>query len=137
MPTIASGSTTAWIQRGTTTGSTGCGVARGSGAADASGPGPSGSCSTPPAPMSSSPSCMCEVCARRRRCTSVCGLTAILFVGDVVGSAGRRALRTMLGELRDELAADFVVVNGENAAGGIGITPKHADELFRAGADVI
>ena len=43
----------------------------------------------------------------------------------------------MLGSLRAELGADFVVVNGENAAGGIGITPKHADELFGAGADVI
>jgi 2',3'-cyclic-nucleotide 2'-phosphodiesterase len=64
-------------------------------------------------------------------------LTSILFVGDVVGSAGRRVLRTMLGDLRTELRADFVVVNGENAAGGIGITPKHADELFKAGADVI
>jgi 2',3'-cyclic-nucleotide 2'-phosphodiesterase len=64
-------------------------------------------------------------------------LTAILFVGDVVGSAGRRAIRTVLGDLRAELQADFVVVNGENAAGGIGITPKHADELFKAGADVI
>jgi 2',3'-cyclic-nucleotide 2'-phosphodiesterase len=64
-------------------------------------------------------------------------LTTILFVGDVVGSAGRRTVRSMLGDLRAELGADFVVVNGENAAGGIGITPKHADELFAAGADVI
>jgi metallophosphoesterase (TIGR00282 family) len=64
-------------------------------------------------------------------------LTSILFVGDVVGSTGRRVARAMLGPLRDELGADFVVVNGENAAGGIGITPKHADELFAAGADVI
>jgi metallophosphoesterase (TIGR00282 family) len=64
-------------------------------------------------------------------------LTAILFVGDVVGSTGRRVLKTMLDGLRTEFAADFVVVNGENAAGGIGITPKHADELFKAGADVI
>jgi metallophosphoesterase (TIGR00282 family) len=64
-------------------------------------------------------------------------LTAILFVGDVVGSAGRRTVRNMLGDLRAELNADFVVVNGENAAGGIGITPKHADELFKAGADVV
>ena len=62
---------------------------------------------------------------------------AILFVGDVVGSSGRRVAQAMLGPLRDELGADFVVVNGENAAGGIGITPKHAEELFRAGADVI
>ena len=64
-------------------------------------------------------------------------LTSILFVGDVVGSASRRVIRTMLPELRAELGAHFVVVNGENAAGGIGITPKHADELFAAGADVI
>jgi metallophosphoesterase (TIGR00282 family) len=64
-------------------------------------------------------------------------LSAILFVGDVVGSAGRRVARALLGELRAELGADFVVVNGENASGGIGITPKHADELFKAGADVI
>jgi metallophosphoesterase (TIGR00282 family) len=56
-------------------------------------------------------------------------LSSILFVGDIVGSAGRRVAQAMLGP--------FVVVNGENAAGGIGITPKHADELFRAGADVI
>ena len=62
---------------------------------------------------------------------------AILFVGDVVGSSGRRVAQAMLGPLREELSADFVVVNGENAAGGIGITPKHAEELFRAGADVI
>ena len=64
-------------------------------------------------------------------------LTSILFVGDVVGSAGRRVARTMLRGLRDELGADFVIVNGENASGGIGITPKHADELFGAGADII
>jgi metallophosphoesterase (TIGR00282 family) len=64
-------------------------------------------------------------------------LTAILFVGDVVGSTGRRVIRSMLADLRTELGADFVVVNGENASGGIGITPKHADELFSAGVDVI
>ena len=43
----------------------------------------------------------------------------------------------MLSDLRTELGATFVVLNGENASGGIGITPKHADELFSAGADVI
>jgi 2',3'-cyclic-nucleotide 2'-phosphodiesterase len=64
-------------------------------------------------------------------------LTAILFVGDVVGSTGRRVVRSMLPDLRSELGADFVVVNGENASGGIGITPKHADELFSTGVDVI
>jgi hypothetical protein len=64
-------------------------------------------------------------------------LTTILFVGDVVGSTGRRVLRAMLADLRAEFEVDFVVVNGENASGGIGINPKHADELFKAGADVI
>ncbi len=64
-------------------------------------------------------------------------MTAILFVGDVVGSTGRRVIRSMLTGLRSELGADFVVLNGENASGGIGITPKHADELFAAGVDVI
>jgi 2',3'-cyclic-nucleotide 2'-phosphodiesterase len=64
-------------------------------------------------------------------------LTAILFVGDVVGSTGRRVIRSMLADLRTEFRADFIVLNGENASGGIGITPKHADELFAAGADVI
>src|SRR5689334_20243284 len=43
----------------------------------------------------------------------------------------------MLPALRDRFTADFVVVNGENAAGGIGITPKNADEMFNAGVDVI
>jgi metallophosphoesterase (TIGR00282 family) len=60
-----------------------------------------------------------------------------LFIGDVVGRAGRRTLRTLLPGLREELAADFVVANGENAAGGVGITPKEADELFAAGVDAI
>ena len=64
-------------------------------------------------------------------------MTAILFVSDVVGSTGRRVIRSMLADLRAELRADFVVLNGENASGGIGITPKHAEELFSAGADVI
>jgi metallophosphoesterase (TIGR00282 family) len=64
-------------------------------------------------------------------------VTSLLFVGDVVASAGRRALRALLPALREELEADFVVVNGENAAGGVGITPKTADDLFDAGADVI
>src|SRR5215212_6179255 len=80
---------------------------------------------------------MPQVCAGRGRCSSVCALTTILFVGDVVGSAGRRVLRAMLDDLRNEFAADFVVVNGENASGGIGINSKHADEVFKAGADVI
>ena len=64
-------------------------------------------------------------------------MTAILFVGDIVASAGRRTLRRCSPGCARSSALDFVVVNGENAAGGIGITPKHADELFAAGVDVI
>jgi metallophosphoesterase (TIGR00282 family) len=64
-------------------------------------------------------------------------VTAVLFLGDVVGRAGRRVVRELVPALRDELAADFVVVNGENAAGGLGITPKEADEMFGVGVDVI
>jgi 2',3'-cyclic-nucleotide 2'-phosphodiesterase len=64
-------------------------------------------------------------------------VTAILFIGDVVARAGRRVVCDLLPGLRDEFGLDFIVANGENAAGGIGITPKEADELFRAGVDVI
>jgi metallophosphoesterase (TIGR00282 family) len=64
-------------------------------------------------------------------------MTKILFIGDVVGGIGRRTLLTLLPGLRTKHAPDFVVVNGENAAGGVGITPKNADQLFAAGIDVI
>ncbi len=63
--------------------------------------------------------------------------TRILFVGDIVGGIGRRTLTTLLPALRERLAPDFVVVNGENAAGGLGITPKIAEALLAAGVDVI
>ncbi|MEE8518817.1 MAG: YmdB family metallophosphoesterase, partial [Dehalococcoidia bacterium] len=61
----------------------------------------------------------------------------VLMVGDVVGRPGRRALDHVLPELRRELGLDFVVVNGENAAAGFGLTDDTADELFAAGATVI
>jgi metallophosphoesterase (TIGR00282 family) len=61
----------------------------------------------------------------------------ILFVADVVGVPGRRALDDRLRTLREELAADVCIVNGENAADGVGITPKIADKLLAAGADAI
>src|SRR4030081_1546191 len=61
----------------------------------------------------------------------------ILFVGDVVGGIGKRTLLALLPALRERYAVDFVVVNGENAAGGLGITPMIATELFAAGIDVI
>jgi 2',3'-cyclic-nucleotide 2'-phosphodiesterase len=61
----------------------------------------------------------------------------ILFCGDLVGPAGRRALLRLLPGLRERYTPTFVVVNGENVAGGFGITPKIADELFAADVDVI
>jgi 2',3'-cyclic-nucleotide 2'-phosphodiesterase len=61
----------------------------------------------------------------------------ILFLADVFGTAGRRAVEQRLPGLREELGAGFVVVNGENAADGRGITPRLADKLLAAGADVI
>jgi len=61
----------------------------------------------------------------------------ILFVGDIVGGIGKRTFLALLPSLRERFAIDFVVVNGENVAGGVGITPKLADQLFEGGADVI
>ena len=61
----------------------------------------------------------------------------ILFVGDVVGAPGRRAVEERLAQLKEELGASFCIVNGENAADGVGITPKLAARILAAGADVI
>jgi metallophosphoesterase (TIGR00282 family) len=61
----------------------------------------------------------------------------ILFIADVVGAPGRRALETRLAELRSELGVDACVVNGENAADGIGITPRLADQILGFGVDAI
>ncbi len=61
----------------------------------------------------------------------------LLFVGDVVGGLGRRTLASLLPQIRDTHQPDFVVVNGENAAGGVGITQKTAHELLKLGADAI
>ena len=61
----------------------------------------------------------------------------ILFVGDVVGSPGRDVLERRLAALHTELGVDFCIVNGENAADGIGITPRLADQLLASGADAI
>ncbi|HEY4897796.1 MAG TPA: TIGR00282 family metallophosphoesterase [Solirubrobacteraceae bacterium] len=65
------------------------------------------------------------------------GAASILFVGDVVGGIGRHTLLDCLPVLRERHAPTFVVVNGENAAGGLGITPKIADQMFAAGVDAI
>jgi metallophosphoesterase (TIGR00282 family) len=61
----------------------------------------------------------------------------ILFIADVFGAPGRRALEERLHGLRDELGVGFCVVNGENAADGAGLTPKLAERILAAGADVI
>lgn len=61
----------------------------------------------------------------------------ILCIGDIFGKPGRLALRELLPRLIDEHKIDFVIVNGENAAGGKGITDKIAEELFRSPIDVI
>ena len=61
----------------------------------------------------------------------------ILIVGDVVGKAGREAVSEYLPGLREQLGLDFVVVNGENAAHGFGITDRICQSFYEAGADVI
>ena len=61
----------------------------------------------------------------------------LLFIGDIVGKPGRKAVRYFLPRLRKSLGIDFVVANGENMAGGSGITPATASEVFEAGVDVM
>ncbi len=61
----------------------------------------------------------------------------ILFIADVVGVPGRRAVEGRLPALREELRADFCILNGENLADGVGITPKLADRMLASGADAI
>jgi metallophosphoesterase (TIGR00282 family) len=65
------------------------------------------------------------------------GQVRILFVGDLVGALGRRTLLDCLPILRERFDPTFVVVNGENVAGGLGITPKAAEQLFAGGVDAI
>jgi 2',3'-cyclic-nucleotide 2'-phosphodiesterase len=61
----------------------------------------------------------------------------LLFIGDIVGQPGRNAVKTLVPKLREQHALDFVIANGENSAGGSGITPRIADEIFSAGVDAI
>ncbi len=61
----------------------------------------------------------------------------LLFIGDIVGQPGRRAIKELLPKLREQHQLNFVIANGENSAGGSGITPKTAEEIFSAGVDVI
>jgi len=64
-------------------------------------------------------------------------MLTILFLGDVVGEPGRRAVITRLSELKRQHGIDFTIVNGENAAGGRGITGKITIDLLRAGVSVV
>lgn len=61
----------------------------------------------------------------------------ILFVGDIFGSAGRRIVNEHIGHVREVNAVDLTIINAENAAGGFGVTPAIADDLFDLGADVL
>jgi metallophosphoesterase (TIGR00282 family) len=61
----------------------------------------------------------------------------ILFIADVVGVPGRRAIEERLPSLKEELQVDVCILNGENLADGVGITPKLADKMFESGADAI
>jgi hypothetical protein len=61
----------------------------------------------------------------------------IFFVGDIFGSAGRKIVREHIGHVRESNVVDLLVVNVENAAGGFGVTPQIADEVFELGADVL
>jgi 2',3'-cyclic-nucleotide 2'-phosphodiesterase len=61
----------------------------------------------------------------------------ILFVGDIFGSAGRRIVAEHIGHVREAHSVDLTVVNAENAAGGFGVTPSIAEDIFDLGADVL
>ena len=61
----------------------------------------------------------------------------LLYLGDVVGRAGRAAITGRLAPLRERLKADFVIVNGENATSGVGLSTEHAKALLDAGVDVL
>ncbi len=61
----------------------------------------------------------------------------ILFIADVIGSPGRRVLKQLLRLIKGDVRADVVIANGENSAGGFGITPAEVAEFFEAGVDVI
>ena len=61
----------------------------------------------------------------------------ILFIGDIFGSAGRKIVREHIGHVRQAHSVDLTIVNAENAAGGFGLTPQIAEELFDLGADVL
>src|SRR5580658_5608092 len=138
-PRMASGTSTSWIHRGTITGGTG----RPAGARSLSGGAARARQASRRSPTALRMSVglrliePSESMAPRVARPETIRPVSILFVGDIVGGLGRRTILALLPALRERLAPDFVVVNGENIAGGLGITPKGAKELFAAGVDVI
>jgi calcineurin-like phosphoesterase len=78
--------------------------------------------------------------ADRRYATTVCPkgkVCRILMIGDLIGKPGRLAVEALLPDLRRELDIDFVTANGENVAGGMGLTASTAEAMFKSGVDVI
>ncbi len=67
----------------------------------------------------------------------ICSEMRILFIGDIVGEPGRRTVKHLVPQLRERHAIDFVIANGENSAGGSGITVKTALEIYGSGVDII
>jgi metallophosphoesterase (TIGR00282 family) len=65
------------------------------------------------------------------------GAVRVLMIGDLIGKPGRQAIEQVLPGLREERGVDFVTANGENVAGGMGLTPSTAEAMFGAGVDVI
>jgi calcineurin-like phosphoesterase len=61
----------------------------------------------------------------------------VLAIGDIIGKPGRQAVKELLPGLKKQRGVDLVIANGENVAGGIGLTPATAEELLKAGVDVI
>jgi len=77
------------------------------------------------------------VIARDRAATDPGIFMKILFLGDIVGSPGRAIIHDKLSAFKKQKGIDFVIANGENSAGGSGITPSIAEELFSNGVDII
>lgn len=75
--------------------------------------------------------------ACRGRLGDYCVAVKVLFIADIVGHPGRRAVRELVPQLRRQHGLALVIANGENAAGGSGITPKTAEEIYAGGVDVM
>ena len=65
------------------------------------------------------------------------GACRVLMIGDMIGKPGREAVERLLPDLREERGIDFVTANGDNVAGGMGLTPSTAESILASGVDVI